>query len=123
MFLHHCVEAGLDAAIVNTEQLVRFPTLDPDEVRLAEAVLFEGDRAAVDAFVARYRQAPPSATSTQTAGAPARGAAASHGRRGRPHRPRGAPSTSCSPRMAPLAIINGPLMAGMDEVGRLFGSG
>jgi 5-methyltetrahydrofolate--homocysteine methyltransferase len=26
-------------------------------------------------------------------------------------------------RSAPLAIINGPLMAGMDEVGRLFGSG
>jgi len=26
-------------------------------------------------------------------------------------------------RMEPLAIINGPLMAGMDEVGRLFGSG
>ena len=29
VFLHHCLAAGLDAAIVNTEQLVRFPTLDP----------------------------------------------------------------------------------------------
>jgi len=27
VFLHHCVKAGLDAAIVNAEQLVRFPTL------------------------------------------------------------------------------------------------
>ncbi|MFH1175988.1 MAG: homocysteine S-methyltransferase family protein, partial [Acidobacteriota bacterium] len=56
VFLHYCVAAGLDAAIVNTEQLVRFPSLDRAEVQLAEEVLFTGERAAVDAFVARYRE-------------------------------------------------------------------
>ncbi|MFN3414614.1 MAG: dihydropteroate synthase, partial [Thermoanaerobaculum sp.] len=47
VFLHACVEAGLDAAIVHTEQLVRFASLEGEVVRLAEAVLFEGSQAAV----------------------------------------------------------------------------
>ncbi len=123
VFLHHCLQAGLDAAIVNTEQLVRFPSLTEDEVRLAEAVLFDGSREAVDAFVARYRAAAP-------------------GRREDPQEDAATPEERLArmvldgrrsglepvldqllTRMDPLAIINGPLMAGMDEVGRLFGEG
>lgn len=123
VFLHHCLQAGLDAAIVNTEQLVRFPTLGPEEVALAEAVLFDGGRAAVDAFVARYRRAgparqpPPEDASLTSEARLARMVV--EGRR-----------SGLEPlleelltRMEPLAIINGPLMAGMDEVGRLFGAG
>ncbi len=123
VFLHHCLAAGLDAAIVNTEQLVRFPSLAAEDVRLAEAVLFDGSRAAVDAFVARYR-APTSRSSEaerEEATSPEERLTGMvvEGRR-----------SGLEPvldellaRMDPLAIINGPLMAGMDEVGRLFGAG
>ena len=121
VFLHHCLAAGLDAAIVNTEQLVRFPSLGTDEVRLAEAVLFEGGPRTIREFTARYRDAT---------------------RRAAPH------DVSLSPeerlvrmvvegtrtgldslldelraRVDPVEIINGPLLRGIDEVGRLFGEG
>ena len=121
VFLHHCVRAGLDAAIVNSEQLVRFPTLAPEEVKLAEDVLFAGDKAAVDAFVARYRKAAPRTTAPD-----ARLPVEERLRRMVVEGARTGLEAALDELLArsePLAIINGPLMAGMDEVGRLFGSG
>jgi 5-methyltetrahydrofolate--homocysteine methyltransferase len=121
VFLHHCVQAGLDAAIVNTEQLVRFPTLKPEEVKLAEDVLFSGAKEAVDAFVARYRQVRP-----RTPYVDRHMPAAKRLRRMVVEGARiGLEQTleEMLTRSAPLAVINGPLMAGMDEVGRLFGAG
>ncbi len=121
VFLHHCVEAGLDAAIVNTQALVRIATLDPEDVRLAEAVLFTGDPAAIDALAERFRgvrekrageleQLPPAERLTRMV---------IEGER------TGLEATveTLLGSMDPLEIINGPLMAGMDEVGRLFGDG
>ncbi len=121
VFLHHCVEAGLDAAIVNTQALVRIATLDPDDVRLAEAVLFKGDAGAIDALADRFRgvrerradeleQLPPAERLTRMV---------IEGER------TGLDATIAAllETMDPLDIINGPLMAGMDEVGRLFGDG
>jgi 5-methyltetrahydrofolate--homocysteine methyltransferase len=120
VFLHHCLEAGLDVAIVNTEQLVRFPTLDAEQVALAEAVLFEGDEASVEAFVARYRKRT---TPRQVAAAlppeeRLRRLVVEGSRTGLE-----ATLDALLAAMPPLAIINGPLLAGMDEVGRLFGAG
>ena len=121
VFLHHCVQAGLDAAIVNTEQLVRYPSLGADEVALAEAVLFGGGRDSIDAFTARYRQAGiwrgPVAEDLP---------AEERVRRmvvGGERAGLDAALDELLGRMTPLEIINGPLMAGMDEVGRLFGDG
>lgn len=121
VFLHHCVEAGLDAAIVNTQALVRLATLDPGDVALAEAVLFEGDRAAIDALAERFRgvrerrageldKLPPAERLTRMV---------LEGERAGLERT----VAELLETMAPLDIINGPLMAGMDEVGRLFGEG
>ena len=121
VFLHRCVEAGLDAAIVNTQALVRIATLDPEDVRLAEAVLFEGDRAAIDALAERFRgvrerrageleQLPPAERLSRMV---------LEGERTGLEET----VTALLETMAPLEIINGPLMAGMDEVGRLFGDG
>ncbi len=121
VFLHHCVQAGLDAAIVNTQALVRVATLDPEDVRLAEAVLFEGDRAAIDALAERFRgvrerrageleQLPPAERLTRMV---------LEGERTGLDKT----VTALLDTMEPLEIINGPLMAGMDKVGRLFGDG
>lgn len=120
VFLHHCVEAGLDAAIVNTEQLVRFPSLGKDEIALAEAVLFEGGREAVDAFVAHYRTAVRLKAVDETLPAEERV------RRMVVAGERSGLETALDELLArheALAIINGPLLQGMDEVGRLFGAG
>src|SRR5690606_41174996 len=40
VFLYHATKAGLDYAIVNTEKLKRYASLSPEEVRLAEELLF-----------------------------------------------------------------------------------
>ncbi|HPC82019.1 MAG TPA: methionine synthase [Thermoanaerobaculaceae bacterium] len=121
VLLHHAVQAGLDAAIVNTEQLVRFPAIPPEEAALAEAVLFEGSKAAVDAFAARFRAARPRAAADDAA-LPAEERLRRmvvEGRRSGLE----AVLDELLGRMDPLEIINGPLLEGMDEVGRLFGSG
>ncbi|MDE2293763.1 MAG: homocysteine S-methyltransferase family protein, partial [Elusimicrobia bacterium] len=70
VFLHRCVEAGLDLAIVNTEKLARYATLPAHERELAERVLFwkgPGDPdlpAGADPvadFAAHFRHAKPEA--------------------------------------------------------------
>ena len=121
VFLHHCVAAGLDAAIVNTEALVRVATLDPGDVRLAEAVLFEGDRAAIDALAERFR-----GVRERRVGELERLPAAERLRRMVIEGERTGLEATVEEllrTMDPLEIVNGPLMAGMDDVGRLFGKG
>ncbi|MBI4396906.1 MAG: homocysteine S-methyltransferase family protein, partial [Elusimicrobia bacterium] len=58
VFLHHCVEAGLDMAIVNAEKLARYPSIPDEEKKLADDLLFatqETSQAAVAAFAAHFR--------------------------------------------------------------------
>ncbi|AGT31049.1 5-methyltetrahydrofolate--homocysteine methyltransferase [Geobacillus genomosp. 3] len=119
VFLYHCTQAGLDYAIVNTEKLERFASIPEDEVRMAEALLFDTNDETLNAFIEFYRSKITAAKPAQT-------------------------NLSLEERLAryviegskdglipdlekaletysdPLSIINGPLMAGMDEVGRLF---
>ena len=40
VFLYHCVKAGLDYAIVNSEKLERYPSIPEEERRLAEDLIF-----------------------------------------------------------------------------------
>jgi 5-methyltetrahydrofolate--homocysteine methyltransferase len=122
VFLYHCTRAGLDSAIVNTEKLERYPSIPQDERELAEKLLFADEPAAADealaAFAAHFRGAGPRKTQPVD----------------------NLPLEERLPRYilegskdgltadldealktsAPLEIINGPLMAGMAEVGRLF---
>ncbi len=118
VFLYHCTKAGLDMAIVNTEKLERYASIPPAEKLLAEAVLFDTSEESVAAFVGHFRDASSRIQKDVS-------------------------TLSLDERLAnyivegskdgliedlerkrleadPLAIINGPLMAGMDEVGRLF---
>jgi 5-methyltetrahydrofolate--homocysteine methyltransferase len=128
VFLFHCTRAGLDAAIVNTEKLARYPDIPAEERELAEALIFlpvgdvEAGNKAVEEFTAFFR-----------------GRVSGEGVKPRSELPleerlsRAVVEGSkegleadlelalADPRWpAPLDIINGPLMAGMSEVGRLF---
>jgi 5-methyltetrahydrofolate--homocysteine methyltransferase len=130
VFLYHCTKAGLDAAIVNTEGLARYADIPEAERALAEELIFlpigdvESGGKAVEGFTAWFR---------------GRGTGAGAGRPPRADLP-------VAERLAravvegskegleedldtvladaayptPLDIINGPLMQGMAEVGRLF---
>jgi 5-methyltetrahydrofolate--homocysteine methyltransferase len=130
VFLHRCVEAGLDLAIVNVEKLARFADIPELERRLAERLLDwkgPGDPAfptgfdAAAEFAAHFRQAKPQTAVTAqhlTAEERVRRAVVTAARDGL-----AADLAELQERMAPLAIINGPLMEGMAEVGRLFAGG
>lgn len=118
VFLYHTTLAGLDYAIVNTEKLERYASIPEEERRLAEALLFETNDETLAAFTEFYRQKKKEVRVE-------------------------ASSLTLEERLAryvvegskdglmddlklalekytPLEIINGPLMAGMEEVGRLF---
>ncbi len=119
VFLYHCTIAGLDYAIVNTEKLERFASISKEEVLLAEELLFNTTDVSLATFTEFYRGKKKETKST-------------------------IPNMSLEERLsyyviegtkegllpdlaialesypAPLDIINGPLMEGMKEVGRLF---
>ncbi|MCK6549250.1 methionine synthase [Myxococcota bacterium] len=119
VFLYRCVEAGLDLAIVNAEKLERYASIPQEERELCDEILRTGSEEAVAKFAAHFRTRAPKTQVSQT-------------------------KLSVDERLAryvvegtkdglipdleeklkagarPLEIINGPLMTGMDEVGRLF---
>jgi 5-methyltetrahydrofolate--homocysteine methyltransferase len=120
VFLYHATKAGLDLAIVNTEKIVRYPSIPVEERKLAEDLIFNRGKDPVAAFANHFK---------------AKGAA--------PKVPKARAGTPLErlPRyilegskegliedleavrtggMEPLDVINGPLMDGMREVGRLF---
>lgn len=119
VFLYHCVQAGLDYAIVNTEKLERFASIPEEEVRLAEELLFDTTDETLARFTEFYRgmkkeekvQELPETVEERLAYYIVEGT-----------------KEGLIPDLdaaldsyeAPLDIINGPLMAGMAEVGRLF---
>ncbi len=118
VFLYHCTKAGLDLAIVNSEKIERFALIPEEERRLAEDVLFRTDRATITAITDHFRKAT-GRTKAVRADLPLDQRLANYIIEGTKdgliadlELKRG--------EAPPLEIINGPLMAGMAEVGRLF---
>ncbi|MFM8315474.1 MAG: dihydropteroate synthase, partial [Deltaproteobacteria bacterium] len=120
VFLYLCVQAGLDLAIVNSEKLERYASIPENERQLAEDLLYNRGADPIGAFAAYFRKRKALPKKDKTA----------------------LPLLERLPRyiiegskdglvedlalalqnLKPLEIINGPLMKGMDEVGRLFNS-
>ena len=147
VFLYYCTKAGLDLAIVNAEKLERFASIPEEERRLAENLLFNSP--AVDAADESIRTAPED-WRQQTAEQKVAinqfhiAAITEHFRKTGKRVKQSAADLPLDERLAnyiiqgtkdgliadlerkrgegaaPLDIINGPLMAGMSEVGRLF---
>jgi len=128
VFLYHATKAGLDAAIVNSERLARYAEIPEGERRLAEALidLAPGDVAAgeraVEAFAAHFRDRETVREVRPRESLPlderlAR-AVVEGSKIGLEEDLAAALDDPRWPE--PLDIINGPLMTGMAEVGRLF---
>jgi len=117
VFLYHCTKAGLDYAIVNTERLERYPSIPEEERRLAEDLIYWRGADPVAAFAAYFREkkkAPPAASTLSLDERLARYIVEGS---------RDGLVDDLNVKLGeatPLEIINGPLMRGMDEVGRLF---
>jgi len=128
VFLYHATQAGLDAAIVNTERLARYAEIPEEERRLAEALIFlaPGDKAAgeaaVAAFTEHFRGRDTVRRTSRLAELPLEERLARAVVEGtKEGLIENLDAALADPRWpAPLEVINGPLMAGMAEVGRLF---
>ncbi len=143
VFLYHATKAGLDLAIVNTEKLERYAQIPADEKKLVEDLLWnrppEDSNAASDyRQQTREQRAAINNLHIQQITEHFRAAA------GRSSQKMDRKNLPLDERLAgyiiegtkeglvpdlelkrqagakPLEIINGPLMAGMSEVGRLF---
>jgi 5-methyltetrahydrofolate--homocysteine methyltransferase len=121
VFLYECTKAGLDYAIVNTERLERYASIPEHERQLARKLLFETTSNNYDkvlaAFTAYYRE--KKVEKKETKQLPLEERLANYVVEGSKD---GliADLDLALEKYSPLEIINGPLMAGMDEVGRLF---
>ncbi|NDI35620.1 methionine synthase [Chengkuizengella sediminis] len=118
VYLYHCTKAGLDYAIVNTEKLERFASIPEDERRLAEALIFETNDDTLAEFVAFYREKKVE-KKEKISNLSLEERLASYIIEGTKE---GlfVDLDQALEKYQPLEIINGPLMVGMAEVGRLF---
>jgi 5-methyltetrahydrofolate--homocysteine methyltransferase len=118
VFLYECTKAGLDYAIVNSERLERYASIPPEERKLAEDLIYWRGEDPVGAFAAHFR-GRARVQKASAARLPLDERLARYIVEGSKDglledlalklREQGA-----------LDIVNGPLMKGMEEVGRLF---
>ncbi len=143
VFLYYATKAGLDLAIVNAEKLERFASIDEHERRLAEHLLFntpspeafpgvpedwreqsKEERAAVNqhniAAIAEHFRGAVAKEKQRAADLPLDERLARYVVEGTKDGLVDDLNLKLAGGARPLDIINGPLMAGMAEVGRLF---
>ena len=119
VFLYHCTQAGLDMAIVNSEMMQRYASIPEEERKLSEDLIWNRGEDPVAAFAAHFRDRAPRATAEERSALPLDDRLAQCIIEGSKEGLAEDLDLALQER-EPLAIINGPLMAGMDEVGRQF---
>src|SRR5579864_187603 len=147
VFLYYCTKAGLDLAIVNAEKLERFASIPENERRLAESLLFNTppadspnedlriapddwrlqtaeQKAAINQFhiaaITEFFRHAVKKDKAQAASLPLDERLANYIIEGTKEGLIADLDRKLAEGVAPLDIINGALMAGMAEVGRLF---
>jgi 5-methyltetrahydrofolate--homocysteine methyltransferase len=141
VFLYYCTKAGLDLAIVNSEKLERFASIPEQERRLAEDLLFNrppkdisapedwreqtrDQKIAINQFhiaaIAEHFRGAAKKDKKRAADLPLDERLANYIIEGTKDGLIPDLDLKLKEGIAPLDIINGPLMAGMSEVGRLF---
>ena len=117
VYLYHNTKAGLDFAIVSSERLVRFASIPEEEKRLCDDLLFNRGDDPIAAFAEHFRGKKPAAADRKKLSLDER--LANYIVEGTKEGLVDDLDLKLRERK-PLEIINGPLMKGMDEVGRLF---
>jgi len=117
VYLYHNTKAGLDFAIVSSEKLVRYASISEEEKKLCEDLLFNRGQDPIALFAAHFRGKKTVAADKKKLSLDER--LANYIIEGTKE---GLVADLEEKRTStkPLDIINGPLMKGMDEVGRLF---
>jgi 5-methyltetrahydrofolate--homocysteine methyltransferase len=67
VFLHHCVEAGLDLAMVNPNHITPYAEITPAERELADDLVFDRRQDALERFIAHFEARGPEEEAVSTA--------------------------------------------------------
>lgn len=118
VFLYECTKAGLDYAIVNTEKVERYASIPEEERHLAEQLIYNTNDETLSAFVAAFREKKVE-KKEKISNLSLEERLASYVVEGTKEGLIPDLNEALT-KSGPLEIINGPLMAGMSEVGRLF---
>ncbi len=138
VFLYHCTKAGLDLAIVNAEKLERFASIPENEKKLAEDLLFNYSSSVTSdwrkqspeqkitinqaniAAIADYFRTATKKEKVATAELPLDERLSQYIIQGTKDGLIPDLDLKLKEGVKPLDVVNGPLMKGMSEVGRLF---
>ena len=118
VFLYHCIQSGLDLALVNSEKIKRFASLSKADRKISENLLYNEGKDPIAAFAERFRDMKPVKVEAKKR-LPLDDRLANYVLEGTKEGLVEDLKLKLK-ESKPLEIINGPLMAGMDEVGRLF---
>ncbi|CAI6055098.1 Methionine synthase [Paenibacillus sp. JJ-100] len=118
VFLYECTKAGLDYAIVNTEKLERYASIPEEERRLSEELLYNTNDDTLAAFVAAFRNKKVE-KKEKISNLSLEERLASYVVEGSKEGLLPDLEQALT-KYSALEVINGPLMQGMEEVGRLF---
>ncbi|MDE2842354.1 MAG: homocysteine S-methyltransferase family protein, partial [Chloroflexota bacterium] len=113
VFLYHCVQAGLDMAIVNSEMMQRYTSIPEEERLLSEDLIWNRGDDPVAAFAAHFRDRAPKSTTEERRNLPLDERLSLAIIEGSKEGLADDLDEALQGR-APLEVINGPLMAGMD---------
>ena len=133
-FLYHAIKAGMDMAILNPSMLQVYDEIEPELLKCVEDVIFDTDPLATERLIDKAARMKNEASANETyAGGKAENNAAdaaSLEERLEYALVKGQTTTletdlkeALEKYGSALSIIEGPLMAGMETVGKLFGDG
>jgi len=126
VFLYHCVQAGLDAAIVNPADVIPYAELSGDDRRLADDLVFDRDPQALAKFITHFEGRAPDARTKEDDAAEAAMTVEQRIHFQILHRrPAGIEGLvdEAVKRQPAVGVLNDVLLPAMKEVGDKFGSG
>ena len=130
-FLYHAIKAGMDMAIVNPSMLQIYDDIEPELLKCVEDVIFDTDPSATERLIEvagrMTGQACRDDKSVESHDRPYRASAAERLKssiiKGRTSELEADLKEALEEFGSALPIIEGPLMAGMEAVGKMFGEG
>ena len=135
-FLYHAIRAGLDMAIVNPSMLQVYDEIDPDLLKCVEDVIFDTDAQATERLIYKATRIAGQAGNDASSPTPSQSSPTPIGDlppvstrlqnallKGRTESLKADIQDALTEYGTAVAIIEGPLMQGMETVGKLFGEG
>lgn len=127
-FLYHAIKAGMDMAIVNPSMLQVYDEIEPELLRCVEDVIFDRDAQATERLIEKAsrmlaEKEEAKVADTVSESTPLENRLKNALIKGRSDNLEADLHEAMGTYGSALSIIEGPLMDGMENVGRLFGDG